>query len=68
MIDERWYEDAIGLVQRAQDAQSAAFVIHTLDDGGLRLVGLSLPAALIAGMLRTAAKQYEAQVAPDTLN
>jgi len=67
-MDEGWYESAIELVRKAQDDGKAAFVLHTMDNGDIRLVGLSLPGKLIAKMLKTAATQYEAQSAPDILN
>ena len=67
-MDEGWYESAIELVRKAHDDGKAAFVIHTLDNGDIRLVGLSLPAKLVAQMLHTAARQYEAEMPAGTLN
>lgn len=63
-----WYERAIDLVREAQEAGFAAFMVHTMESGDVRLVGLSLPANVVASMFRAAADQYEAQIAPDVVN
>lgn len=67
-MDEQWYADAFDLMRRAQEQGVAAFCMHTLESGDVRLVGLPLPVKLVANMMRTAASQYEKQAAPDTLN
>jgi hypothetical protein len=63
-----WYERAFELVREAQGEDVAAFMLHTLENGDVRVVGLELPPAMVAWMLRSAASGYEAQVAPQTVN
>ena len=67
-MNAEWYERAFELVREAQGQEIAAFMLHTLPDGDVRVVGLELPPARVARMLRSAARGYEAQVAPQTLN
>jgi hypothetical protein len=67
-MDDQWYADVIDLVRRAQEKGFAAFMLHTLEIGDVRLVGLSLPTKLMSSMLITCGKKLEAQLAPDKLN
>jgi hypothetical protein len=59
---EEWTDAASDLCQWGQQEGTAAFVIHTLDNGHTRFIGPQLPPALVARMLRAAADGYEAQV------
>lgn len=61
-------EQAIEWAQACQDVGSAGFCIRTLDDGSVRLIGLSLPPKMVARMLRIAADAYEEQVPAEVLN
>jgi hypothetical protein len=61
-------DQGVAWAQACQDEGSAGFCIRTLDDGSVRLIGLSLPPKLVARMLRSAANGYEAQVPPETVN
>ena len=61
-------EQGIEWAQACQDVGSAGFCIRTMDDGSVRLIGLSLPPKMVARMLRAAADGYEAQVPPETVN
>lgn len=63
-LDDR----AMDLCADYQSAGSAAFVIRTLESGDCRIIGLSLPAIMVAKMLRTAADVYEQNTAQDTYN
>lgn len=64
-MDSEWYESAFDLVRQAQDQGMAAFVLHTLESGDVRLISLSLPRGMVVRMLRDAADGYEKQAAPD---
>lgn len=54
-LDDR----AIDLCADYQTEGSAAFVIRTMESGDCRVIGLQLPASLVARMLRAAADMYE---------
>jgi hypothetical protein len=54
-LDDR----AIDLCSDYQHEGSAAFVIRTLESGDCRVIGLQLPASMVAQMLRAAADMYE---------
>lgn len=49
-------------------AGCAGFAIRCMEDGNVRLIGPSLPVALVARMLRAAADVYEQTSGPDVLN
>lgn len=67
-MNAEWYERAFELVREAQGEDVAAFMLHTLPGGDVRVVGLELPPALVTKMLRSAANGYEAQVTAPTMN
>lgn len=58
----------VAFAQACQEQGIAGFAVRTLEDGDVRLIGLTLPPKMVARMLRTAAEAYEAQVAPETVN
>lgn len=67
-MDADWTDRAIGLCREAQGEGVPAFVIHTLENGNIRLIGVELPPDLVAQMLRSAAEALLAQTEPATLN
>ena len=61
-------ELGIAFARACQDDGQVGFAIRLLDSGNVRLIGLSLPASVVADILRTAADVYEAQAGPETVN
>lgn len=61
-------DQGVAWAQACQDEGIAGFCIRTTEDGGVRLIGLSLPPKLVADMLHAAADGYLAQVPEGTLN
>jgi len=54
--------------EECQEADLVGFAIRTTAEGNVRFIGLSLPPALVAQLLRTAADAYEQQVPSGAMN
>lgn len=61
-------ELGVAFARACQDDGQVGFAIRLLDSGNVRLIGLSLPSGVVAGILRAAADVYEAQAGPETVN
>ena len=61
-------ELGIAFAQACQEQGQVGFALRLLDSGDVRLIGLSLPRRVVAGLLRTAADVYEANAGPETVN
>lgn len=61
-------ELGVAFAQACQEQGQVGFALRLLESGGVRLIGLSLPGHVVAGLLRAAADVYEANAGPETVN